>query len=217
MARAKEWSENRSALAATRGNRSRSIPADGSMATTSGLPRVSVPVLSKATVSTLLSVSMYKPPRESRETVRRTIDFAKRLDTETNRVSIAHALPGTELHDYGERNGLINLSMVDEAGHQMPNITYPGLDEAELVDAVERFYGEYYFRPRVVWRVVRKAILNSHERRRLAKEARVSVLAFRAQTIRARSAQGRCWHDEQQRNRAFTAMRSAQLALKLVF
>jgi hypothetical protein len=62
--------------------------------------------------------------------------------------------------------------MADDAGHQLPNITYPGLDEAELVDAVERFYGEYYFRPRVVWRVVRKAIFHSHERRRLAKEAR---------------------------------------------
>ena len=37
---------------------------------------------------------------------------------------------------------------------------------------MERFYGEYYFRARVIWRVVRKAILNSQERRRLAKEAR---------------------------------------------
>ena len=118
-------------------------------------------------------------PGETRETLRRTIDFAKRLDTETIQVSIAHALPGTELHDYGERNGLIQLSMSDEAGHQMPNITYPGLDQAELVDAVENFYGEYYFRPRVVWRVVRNAIFNSSERRRLAKEAR-EYLALRS-------------------------------------
>ena len=111
-------------------------------------------------------------PGETKETIRRTIDFAKRLDTETIQVSIAHALPGTELYDYGTQNGLINISMADEAGHQLPNITYPGLDEAELVDAVERFYGEYYFRPRVVWRVVRKAIFDSAERRRLTKEAR---------------------------------------------
>jgi hypothetical protein len=40
------------------------------------------------------------------------------------------------------------------------------------VDAGERFYGQDYFRPRVVWRVVRKAVFNCHERRRLAKEAR---------------------------------------------
>ncbi len=48
----------------------------------------------------------------------------------------------------------------------------PGLDEAELMDAVERFYGEYYFRPHVVWRVVRKALFNSNERRGPNKEAR---------------------------------------------
>src|SRR6266403_3106273 len=111
-------------------------------------------------------------PGETRETLRRTIDFAKRLGTETIQVSIAHALPGTELHDYGAQNGLINLSMADNEGHQLPNITYPGMDEAELVDAVERFYGEYYFRPRVAWRLARKAIFNSTERRRLSKEAR---------------------------------------------
>jgi len=111
-------------------------------------------------------------PGETKQTIRRTIDFAKRLDTETIQVSIAHALPGTELYDFGTQNGLINISMADEAGHQLPNITYPGLDEAELVDAVERFYGEYYFRPRVVWRVVRKAMFKSAERRRLIKEAR---------------------------------------------
>ena len=68
--------------------------------------------------------------------------------------------------------------MTDEMGHQLPNIIYPGLDRAELVDWVERFYGEYYFRPRAVWRVVRKAIFNNDERRRLYKEAR-EYLALR--------------------------------------
>ena len=125
-------------------------------------------------------------PGETRETIRKTIDFAKRLDTETIQVSIAHALPGTELYDYGTQNGLINLSMGDDEGHQLPNITYPGLDEAELVDAVERFYGEYYFRPRVVWRLVRRAIFNSTERRRLAKEAHeyLSLRSKRKQFVR---------------------------------
>jgi hopanoid biosynthesis associated radical SAM protein HpnJ len=125
-------------------------------------------------------------PGETQETIQRTIDFAKRLDTETIQVSIAHALPGTELHAYGMQNGLINLSLGDESGHQLPNITYPTLDQAELVEAVERFYGEYYFRPRVVWRVVRKAVFNSVDRRRLAKEAReyLSLRSKRKQFVR---------------------------------
>ena len=119
-------------------------------------------------------------PGESRESIRRTVDFAKRLDTDTIQVSIAHPYPGTEFFDYAARNNLITVdSMTDEVGHQLPNIIYPGLNRAELVDWVERFYGEYYFRPRVIWRVVRKAIFNSTERRRLAKEAR-EYLALRA-------------------------------------
>jgi len=119
-------------------------------------------------------------PGESRESIRRTIDFAKRLDTETIQVSIAHPYPGTEFYDYVKQNNLITIdSMTDDVGHQLPNIVYPGLDRAELVDWVERFYGEYYFRPRVVWRVVRKAIFNREERRRLTKEAR-EYLALRS-------------------------------------
>jgi hopanoid biosynthesis associated radical SAM protein HpnJ len=119
-------------------------------------------------------------PGETRETIRRTVDFAKRLDTETIQVSIAHPYPGTEFYEYARKNDLITIdSMTDEVGHQLPNIVYPGLDRAELVDWVERFYGEYYFRPRVIWRVVRKAIFDSAERRRLAKEAR-EYLALRS-------------------------------------
>jgi len=112
-------------------------------------------------------------PGETRESLQRTVDFAKRLDVETIQVSIAHPYPGTEFYDYVQRNGLITVDpMTDEGGHQLPNIIYPGLDRAELVDWVERFYGEYYFRPRVAWRFIRKAMFDSSERRRLYKEAR---------------------------------------------
>jgi hopanoid biosynthesis associated radical SAM protein HpnJ len=121
-------------------------------------------------------------PGETPATIRKTIDFAKRVDAETIQVSIAHAFPGTELYEHGKQNGLINISMSDEAGHQLPNITY-GLDNAALVEAVEQFYGEYYFRPRVIWRVVRKAIFNSQERRRLTKEAR-EYMALRSKRKR---------------------------------
>src|SRR4051812_42976794 len=112
-------------------------------------------------------------PGESRETLRNTIDFAKRLDVETIQVSIAHPYPGTEFYDYVKNNDLITIdSMTDESGHQLPNIVYPGLNRGELVDWVEKFYGEYFFRPKVVWRIVRKAIFNGDERRRLTKEAK---------------------------------------------
>jgi hopanoid biosynthesis associated radical SAM protein HpnJ len=112
-------------------------------------------------------------PGETNDSLRRSIEFAKELDVETIQVSIAHPYPGTEFYDYAQDNGLITLSsMTDEVGHQLPTVIYPGLDRAELMDWVERFYAEYFFRPRIIWRIVRKAIFNNDERRRLYKEAR---------------------------------------------
>jgi radical SAM superfamily enzyme YgiQ (UPF0313 family) len=112
-------------------------------------------------------------PGETRESIRKTIDFAKRLDNETIQVSIAHPYPGTEFYDYAKKNNLISIgNIVDERGNQLPKVVYENLNEAELMDWVERFYSEYYFRPRVIWRMVRKVIFNSHDRKRLTKEAR---------------------------------------------
>jgi radical SAM superfamily enzyme YgiQ (UPF0313 family) len=112
-------------------------------------------------------------PGETRDSIRNTINFAKELDCETIQVSLAHPYPGTEFFDYVKKNNLITLdAMTDEKGHQLPNIIYPGLDRGELVDSVERFYSEYYFRPKAAWRIVRKSIFDSTERKRLYKEAR---------------------------------------------
>jgi hopanoid biosynthesis associated radical SAM protein HpnJ len=123
-------------------------------------------------------------PGESRETIRKSSDFAKELDVETIQVSIGHPYPGTEFYDHVKKNGLITIdAMTDDTGHQLPNYTYPGLDRGELVEWVERFYGEYYFRPKVAFRLVRKALFNNGERKRLYKEAR-EYLALRSKRKR---------------------------------
>jgi hopanoid biosynthesis associated radical SAM protein HpnJ len=119
-------------------------------------------------------------PGETRESIRKTIDFARKLDNETIQVSIAHPYPGTEFYEYARKNDLISIgNIVDKRGNQLPKVIYENLNEAELMDWVERFYSEYYFRPRVIWRMVRKVIFNSHDRKRLAKEAR-EYMALRA-------------------------------------
>src|SRR5882757_6107395 len=119
-------------------------------------------------------------PGESRETIRKSIDFAKELDVETIQVSIGHPYPGTEFYDHVKKNGLITLgdAMTDDTGHQLPNYQYPGLDKGELVEWVERFYSEFYFRPKVALRLIGKALFNNSERKRLYKEAR-EFLALR--------------------------------------
>jgi hopanoid biosynthesis associated radical SAM protein HpnJ len=120
-------------------------------------------------------------PGETRETIRRTIDFAKSLDCETIQVSVAHAYPGTEFYDFAQKNGFIvnHQSMVDTGGHQMAHIEYPGLPTDYVMEMVHRFYDEYYFRPKAIYRIVKKAVFDSSERKRLYKEAK-SFMKLRA-------------------------------------
>jgi hopanoid biosynthesis associated radical SAM protein HpnJ len=121
-------------------------------------------------------------PGESRETIKNTIKFAKELDVETIQVSVAHAFPGTELHESAVKNGFMTseTKMVDDAGHQMVQIEYPGLPAAEILEAVHHFYDQYYFRPKAAYRILRKAVFDNSERKRLYKEAR-TFLKLRAQ------------------------------------
>jgi hopanoid biosynthesis associated radical SAM protein HpnJ len=128
-------------------------------------------------------------PGESRESIRRTIDFAKELDVETIQVSIAHAYPGTELYDFAKKSGFIvgTEAMVDSGGHQVAQIEYPGLPREHVMEMVHKFYDEYYFRPKAVFRIVRKAVFNGEERQRLYKEAKsfMKLRAARNKTTKA--------------------------------
>jgi hopanoid biosynthesis associated radical SAM protein HpnJ len=120
-------------------------------------------------------------PGESKDSIERTIDFAKDLDCETIQVSIAHAYPGTELYEHLRRERItVVRGMTDGHGHQVPHIDYPDLNREAMMAAVNRFYDEYYFRPRVIWRIVREALWDSASRKRLAHEA-VEFLRLRAE------------------------------------
>jgi hopanoid biosynthesis associated radical SAM protein HpnJ len=112
-------------------------------------------------------------PGETRETIEKTILFAVQLDPDTIQVSISHPFPGTQFYDYLKDHGYLTYTaMSDEQGHQLPNIQYPGLSRQEIIKAVEDFYARYYFRPRIIFRIVRRALFISSERRRLYREAK---------------------------------------------
>ncbi len=95
---------------------------------------------------------------------------------------MAHAYPGTELYDHAIKNGFMvaDTKMVDDLGHQMVQVEYPGLPADEILDSVHRFYDEYYFRPKAAFRILKKAVFDSNDRKRLYKEAK-SFLKLRAQ------------------------------------
>jgi len=60
---------------------------------------------------------------------------------------------------------------------------YPGLSRRDIMHAVEQFYDRYYFRPHVIFRILRRAVFDRNERSRLYVEAK-EYLKVRAQRKR---------------------------------
>jgi radical SAM superfamily enzyme YgiQ (UPF0313 family) len=112
-------------------------------------------------------------PGETRETIRKTIDYAKQLDLESIQVSLASPYPGTEFYDQCRREGwIVSETFLDDTGHQSCVIGYPHLSNKEIFDAVELFYNKFYFRPKYIARSIMKMIVNGEERRKLLKEGK---------------------------------------------
>lgn len=119
-------------------------------------------------------------PGDTPETIERTIRFAMELDPNTIQVSVSHPYPGTEFFKYLQENGyIVSDVMTDGSGRQLPNIKYPELSPEQIVSSVTDFYGRYYFRPRIILRIVKKALFIRNERMRLYNQGR-EFLKFRA-------------------------------------
>ena len=95
-------------------------------------------------------------PGETHETVRQTIEFAKEIDPFSVQVSLAAPYPGTELYRQAQENGWLDtaLSLTDARGQQAAALGYDGLSREEIFRYVERFYKEFYFRPKPIARML---------------------------------------------------------------
>ncbi len=125
-------------------------------------------------------------PGETRGTIEESIQFAREMDCETIQVSLASPYPGTELFEYVTANGFLAVDpMLDKAGYQKCTITYPGLSNDEIYQAVERFYRNFYFRPRYIFKAVRKMISSPEECKRLLKEGKQFLSTMRARRAQA--------------------------------
>jgi hopanoid biosynthesis associated radical SAM protein HpnJ len=111
-------------------------------------------------------------PGETRETIAKSIAFAKEINPHTIQVSLAAPYPGTRLYEQALENGWIApnkvINLVNESGVQLAAISYPHLSREEIYHGVEQFYRSFYFRPTKIWEIVSE-MLGSWEmtRRRL--------------------------------------------------
>ncbi len=97
-------------------------------------------------------------PSETRETIEKTIQFAKEINPHTIQVSLAAPYPGTKLYQDAIANGWLEendgVNLVNSEGVQLAALSYPHLSKEEIFHGVERFYKSFYFRPSKIWEIV---------------------------------------------------------------
>ncbi len=125
-------------------------------------------------------------PGETRETIERTIAFAKEVDPYSLQVSLAAPYPGTELYRQAQEQGWLpaaapgRAGLVEAHGFQEAVLSFDGLPAAEMHAALERFYRAFYFRPRPILRIVRDMLRDPALLRRRLREGR-EFLSFMVQ------------------------------------
>ena len=99
-------------------------------------------------------------PGETKETIAKTIEYAKEINPNTIQVSLAAPYPGTFLYKQAIENGWLEVNkavnLVDDRGVQIAQISYPHLSTEEIFHGVETFYRSFYFRPSKIWEIVKE-------------------------------------------------------------
>lgn len=101
-------------------------------------------------------------PGETRETIEKTIAYAKEINPHTIQVSLAAPYPGTTLYRQAVDNGWLEenkvINLVNDQGVQLAAISYPHLSKEDIYHGVETFYKRFYFRPSKIWEIVREML-----------------------------------------------------------
>ncbi|HEY1793579.1 MAG TPA: hopanoid biosynthesis associated radical SAM protein HpnJ [Opitutaceae bacterium] len=113
-------------------------------------------------------------PGETRETIEKTIQYAKEVNPLTIQVSLAAPYPGTELYKEAVEKGWLEenkaANLVSTAGVQLASIGYPHLTRAEIYHQLENFYKRFYFRPSKIWEIVREMLMSWEMMKRRLRE-----------------------------------------------
>jgi len=112
-------------------------------------------------------------PGETGDTIRETVEFAKRINPHTIQVSLAAPYPGTFLYDQAVQNGWLdaaNAELVDEHGIQIAPLHYPHLSHKQIFDSLETFYREFYFRPGKIAAIVGEMVRSTDMMKRRLRE-----------------------------------------------
>jgi hopanoid biosynthesis associated radical SAM protein HpnJ len=113
-------------------------------------------------------------PGETRETIEKTIEYAKEVNPLTIQVSLAAPYPGTALYKQAIENGWLEenkaANLVSAGGVQLAAIGYAHLSRKEIYHQLEHFYKRFYFRPSKIWEIVREMLVSWEMMKRRLRE-----------------------------------------------
>jgi radical SAM superfamily enzyme YgiQ (UPF0313 family) len=95
-------------------------------------------------------------PGETPETLRRTLEYVKKLDSDYAQFDCAIPFPKTELESWADREGWITTKDYSRYELNQPILNLPTLSLEELRKARSRAYREFYLRPAYLWKRLRK-------------------------------------------------------------
>jgi radical SAM superfamily enzyme YgiQ (UPF0313 family) len=110
---------------------------------------------------------------ETRETMEKTLDLAKRLNPDTAQFFPLMVYPGTEAFEWAKAEGLIKArtwkEWLTEEGNHNTVVDHPDLPHEEVVEFCDRARREFYLRPSYVLFKMRQVIRHPKEFRRVAR------------------------------------------------
>jgi len=109
-------------------------------------------------------------PSETKETMEKTLNFAKKLNPDTAQFYPLMVYPGTKAFNWAKDNGYLLTEdyskWLSENGQHATVLERPGLSSKELVDFCDRARREFYLRPRYILRKALQSLLNFSELKR---------------------------------------------------
>ena len=97
------------------------------------------------------------PKRDIRKSIKKTIDFAKELNTDSMYLSILTPFPGSEMYDLFIKENFIDKSeWLDFTMFKKSIVKVPGLSQEELAQILNDAYREYYLRPKYIFKMLGK-------------------------------------------------------------
>ncbi len=115
-------------------------------------------------------------PGETKETLKKTLDFAKELNPDTVQFFPLMVYPGTEAYEWAKTSGY--LTTLDFSQWLTPEglhncvVSRPGLSNKELVAFCDEARRRFYLRPRYILGKLKQSLTNSEEARRTFKSSR---------------------------------------------